>query len=108
MTNQLEDLFALINVGMSFQDRLLVEHFSKDTSDTPHVDSRCIPFEGEQQLWRTIPSRHHETCILSYSLAVSLARHRWCAIVMSSQTKIGDLQNSRIGNEDIGGFHVAM
>jgi hypothetical protein len=92
MTNKLEDLFTLINVGMSFQDRFEFKHLSKDTSHTPHVNGRRVSFEGEQQLRRAIPPSDHETGILSYSLAIPSSWHGRRTIVMPSQTKIGNLK----------------
>lgn len=75
---------------------------------TPHVDSRRIFFHGEQKLWWPVPSGDDKTGIVSHGFAVALPWLRHYAFIVAGKTEIGDLQDTGVGNEDIGGFHVAV
>lgn len=79
---------------------LLVLLFPDYTCDYVWVQVFCF-FLTQQQLWRSVPQRHH-----AVSVAVSLAVLGQAE--GSSQTKVGQLQDAVSGYEHIGCLHVSV
>ena len=76
-------------------------HLCHDTSCTPHVDRWAVVALSKQQLWRAVPKCHH-------SVGVPV----WLVLLVdrngSSKTKVGQLEDSLLGDQDVGSLHVPV
>lgn len=59
--------------------------------NSPHVNGWGVALQLEQQLWRTVPPGHDQAGVISNSLSIALARLGHHAVVIASQTEIGNL-----------------
>src|SRR5690606_613990 len=62
----------------------------------------------QQQLWRSIPSRHNKVCIFPRGRSTSLPSYRWWFFKLAGETKVGNLEDSVVVDEKIGGFDVSV
>lgn len=106
--DELEDAHALVDVGLTFQDGLALEHFAEDASDAPQVDGWRVSFQGEEEFWRPVPSCDDQAGVISHCLAIAFAGLRRSALVMTREAEVGNLEEAAVGDEDVGGFHVAV
>lgn len=104
----MEDAHALIHIGLAFEDWFALKHFPKDATNAPQVYGGRVPLQSEEQLWRTIPSSDYQTGVISHGFSVAFAGLRRLALVMARETEVGDLEQATVGDEDVGGFHVAV
>ena len=59
---------------------------------TPHIDGRSVSPQLKQQLGRAVPTSYDEGGVITNGVSVTLARLWHGAIIVTSQTKIGDLE----------------
>lgn len=69
--------------------------------DTPHVNGSRVPSKLQQQLWWSVPSRHDQGRIVSSSFTTAPTRPRWWLVVRSGESKVGDLQDAPIVDEEV-------
>lgn len=50
-----EDFVDLIDLGVAWEKRALLDHFCEDTADGPHIDGRRVMTRSEQDFRRSIP-----------------------------------------------------
>jgi hypothetical protein len=58
----------------------------------PHVDGWRVSPQLQEKLWRTVPSCHDEGCVFAYCIAVASAGLRDGSIVVTGETKVGNLE----------------
>jgi hypothetical protein len=97
-----------VDVALACQDRLALEHLTKDAASTPHVDGRCVPPQLKKQLRRSVPPSHDQTGVLSACFTVALAALWYRLVVVARKTKICDLESPAIVDKKVGCFHVSM
>lgn len=97
-----------MQVTLASQNRLALEHLSKDAACTPQVYCRRVFSELKKQLRRPVPSSYDQGRVFSPRLAVAPASlgHRF--VVVSCKTKIRYLESSTVVDEEVGGFHVSV
>jgi hypothetical protein len=84
--------------NISANTQLLVvrkRHDEKEESNVPsapHVYGWGVSPQLQEKLWRTVPSRHDEGCVVAHCIAVASAGLRNGAVVVSSETEIGNLE----------------
>jgi len=70
------------------------DHAKSEKSNVPsapHVDSRSVSPQLQEKLWRTVPSCHDKGCVIAYCIAVASARLGYRTIVVTGETKVGNL-----------------
>ena len=75
-------------------------HFGHDAAGAPHVDGRAVVALAEQQLGRPVPERH-DAVRVPVRLVVLVAEG-------ARQSKVGQLQDARLGDQHVGRLHVAV
>jgi hypothetical protein len=58
----------------------------------PHVYGWSVSPQLQEKLWRTVPSCDDEGCVVAHCIAVASAGLRNGAVVVSSETEIGNLE----------------
>lgn len=89
--DQLEDDLGLMEVALSREDGLALEHFAKDAASAPHVDGRRVSSKLKKQLRRAIPPSYHQRSVISSSFAIAPAALRHRLVVVPSQSKVCNL-----------------
>mmetsp|Transcript_35968 Transcript_35968/g.80064 ORF Transcript_35968/g.80064 Transcript_35968/m.80064 type:complete len:318 (+) Transcript_35968:237-1190(+) len=79
--HDLKNLVQLIDLRVSWEEGPVVDHFSKDAANGPHVHRCGVRLGAQENLRGSIPKRHHLMC-------VSPDGNTKC----SSQTKVSKLQ----------------
>jgi hypothetical protein len=86
----------------------MLEHLTKDTADTPHVNGRGIASELQKEFRRTVPSGDDQSSVITCSFTSTLTWLRWLVIIRSGEAEIGDLKDAFVADENVGGLHVSM
>jgi len=95
-------------VTLARQDWLSCQHFTKDTSNTPHIDSGGVSFEMQEQLGWPVPSCDYQAGVLTTTFPATLAWLWHRTVVVSCQTEVGDLQIALVVDKQIGCLHISM
>ena len=99
-TAELADELQLLRLAVALQDRSLGPHLSHSTPSSPHVDRRAVVAFAEQQFRRTVPYGDD-----GGRVAVDGVR---LVAEGSRQSEIGDLEDARLRDEDVGRLQVAV
>jgi hypothetical protein len=79
-------------------------HGEKEKSNVPsapHVYGWSVSSQLQEKLWRTIPPCHDEGRVIAYCIAVASAGLRNGAVVVSSETEIGNLEQTTVVDENV-------
>ena len=93
-SQKLGDDRELVDVILSWEKRLALQHLCEDTSGTPDINLDIIFLPCEHNLRRSIVSRR------------DISGH--LGILNTSQTEVADLQIAVFVDQDVAGFEVAM
>jgi len=83
------------------------ERWNANSPNSPHVDTRTVLLQPKEQLWRSIPPRYDHVRVLGSSNG-SGTSSKSLSVERSSETKIGDLEDSLVVDEEVGRLHVSM
>lgn len=81
---------------------MAIERIPANIPSAPHVDCRCISSELEKKLRRTVPSGYDKGGVIAHGISIASAGLRYRAIVVTSQTKVGNLEQAAVVDEDVG------
>lgn len=84
----------LVDVILSGEQRLALEHLGKDTPSTPDINFHIVLLPGKHNLGGAVISRG------------DISGH--LGILNSGETKVANLQIAVLVDQDIAGFQVAM
>jgi hypothetical protein len=91
-TYQFEDDLRLVKVRFALKNRPAFEHLGKHTASSPHVYCRGVSSELQEKLWGAVPSGYNKCRVVADCLSIASAGLRYRAVVVTSQTKIGNLE----------------
>ena len=94
---ELEDFEDLINLGITHEEWSLLNQFSEDAADGPHVDSQRVLFLAKKNFWSSVPESLDFVC-------QSFDGNR----EGSGQTEITDLEVPLFVHQNILGLQVTM
>mmetsp|Transcript_12808 Transcript_12808/g.25665 ORF Transcript_12808/g.25665 Transcript_12808/m.25665 type:complete len:203 (+) Transcript_12808:49-657(+) len=89
-SKRLDNKLQLIQIIPSGKDWLTQQHFCNHASHAPHINLGIICITRQEQLWSSIPPRHHIFCHEIIRLCLC-----------TRQAKIGNLQIARRIQQDI-------
>lgn len=75
---------------------------------SPNINSGGVLSQLQQQLGWTVPSCDNQACVVASSLTHRFSTLWNWSIVMSSKTKIGNLENALIVDEQVGRLHITV
>lgn len=82
---------------------MALEHLGKNAACAPHINGWSVLAKLKQELWRAVPASDDQSGVVTHGNSISLTGLGSGTVVMSCQTKIGNLQNTTVANEDVGG-----
>lgn len=106
--NEVEYHLDLFPITGTSQNRLVLEHFTENTADTPQINGSRIFFQAEKKLWGSVPPGDHQLCVVSSCFTSSMAWDRSWLIVLACEAKIRDLENAPVADEQVRSLHIAM
>lgn len=106
--DELEDDLSLIEVRLALQDWAAFKHLGKNTTCTPHINGWSVASELEKQFRGAVPACNDQGSVVANSEAVSLSRLGRGTVIVSRETKVGNLQDTAVVDENVGSLHVAM
>jgi len=98
---QLGDQGQLVLLSVALHDRTPGPHLCHDAARSPHVHCWPIVALAEKELGRAIPEGHHSVCV-PVRLVLLVDGDG------SGQTKVSQLQDALLGDQDVGRLHVSV
>lgn len=118
--DQVEDDLRLVKITVASQDWLPPEHLSEDAASscqsksswqarrsspcTPHIYRRSVATEIQEQFRRTVPAGDDKGSVVPMSFAATFTRLRRGFIVVTCKTKIRNLEDSFVVDQQVGSF----
>lgn len=93
-TKELRDDGELVHMVLAGEERLALEHLSKDTSCTPDINLNVVLLPCEHDFRRSVVSGR------------DVSRH--LRILYTSETEVANLEIAVLIDEDVAGLQVAM
>jgi hypothetical protein len=93
-TEQFGDDGELVDVVLSGEQGLALEHLGKDTSDTPDINFNVVLLPGEHDFGSSVVSRRDVTGHLG--------------VLDTGQTKVANLQIAVLVDQDVAGLQVTV
>lgn len=125
--DQVEDYLELVAVAFTAEDWLASEHLTENTAvgvmisiiakcdghgeyspNTPHIDGTGIIPQLHEQLGRSVPPSYDQRSVFSVGGAATAALGGDGAVVVASETKVSNLQDTLVIDQEVGSFHVPV
>jgi len=101
-TAELCDQRQLMLLRRTLHDGASDPHLRHDASRAPEIDGRAVVPLAQQKLRRSIPQRHHAIRVpIGLRFLERLGKG-------AGEAEVGKFEQTVFGDENIGGFHVAM
>lgn len=89
-------------------ERKMQECSSLCSPYSPNVNSGGVLPQLKQKLRWTVPSCDHQASVVSSPLTHGPSSFRHRSVVVPGQTEIGNLENSLVADEEVGGLHISV
>lgn len=95
-------------VTFTAENRFASEHLTKNAANTPHIYGTGITPQLHEQLRRSVPPRHHQRSVFSFGRPAAAASGGDGAFVVAGESKISDLEDTFVVDEEVGSFHISV